>query len=321
MSVDLERLYRRALAWYPKVWREKNADVMVGTLLDVAEADHRTHPRASELAGLAASGLSTRLGMFLEPSARNAISTIALATGVAYPLAYFAIQLWSPWSITRDSNWRYAEAVGFNAIVNPGLIFAALWTVALALALTPRQRGLQSVTAVAILASAAFSVVNYFPETRPGWYGLKTTTMVFLATLGLLVLIGTPIRGRRLVLCAGVAFVVIAGAYAFTGIALHSPVDERMFWNSFSGPLALVLGGVTLVAVMLGITRRTGIAQTITISMAPWVAALLIRFLSHDPWSGLALIGIVGALVGFGAAIGAAFHRSSTVRREDFTRL
>ena len=93
MSADLERRYRRALGWYPRSWREKNADVVAGTLLDVADAEHRTRPRRGELANLAASGISTRLGVLLEPWARNAISTIALARAVAYPLAYFNFQL------------------------------------------------------------------------------------------------------------------------------------------------------------------------------------------------------------------------------------
>lgn len=320
MSADLERSYRRALAWYPRTWREKNADVVVGTLLDVAEADHRIRPRRGELVGLAASGLSARLGVMLEPRARDAISTIALATGVGYPLAYFAFQLWSPWSITRDSNWRYAEAVGYDAFVNPALIFAALWTLALVIALTQRQRWLRLVITVAIVASIVFSIVNYFLTAAPAWYGVKATTMVFLATLGLLVLIGTPVRGRRLVIAAGAAFVVFAGAYIFIGITLHNSVDEHAFWNTFSGPLALALGGATLLAVMLGITRRTLLAQVIAISIAPWIVVAVVQFLSHDLWNGIALVGIAVALVSLGAALSAAFQRTSTVRREDFTR-
>lgn len=49
MSAELERSYRRALGWYPRNWREKNADVVAGTLLDVADAEHRTRPSARKL--------------------------------------------------------------------------------------------------------------------------------------------------------------------------------------------------------------------------------------------------------------------------------
>jgi len=320
MSADLEHSYRRALAWYPRSWRERNADVMVGTLLDVAEAEHRARPRRAELVGLAASGLSARFGTFLEPSARNAISTIALATGVAYPLAYFAFQLWSPWSMEHAPD---SAAFGLRPVINPGLFIAAVWLIALAIALfVPRQRGLKPTIATTIVASIALSLVYRVPGIGNQWYGLMTTSMVLLAALGVLVLIGTPARGMRLAIPTAVAFAAITGGYLAAQLSIQGLYfDERYFWVTISGPLITLLGCATLAAVMFGITRRTTIAQTIAVSIAPWIATLLIRFLAYDPWNGLALIGIGAALVGFGAALSAAFQHTSTVRREDFTRL
>jgi hypothetical protein len=315
VSTELERRYRRALGWYPRGWREKNADVVAGTLLDVADAEHRTRPRRGELANLAASGISTRLGVLLEPRARNAISTIALATGVAYPLAYFAFQLWLPGGLIRSPYWHNAAAMGHNAIVNPGLIFLALWALAFLLALTPRRRFLKTAIAAAIVASGVFSLLNQHPSVGPAWFGLTTTTMVFLAALGVLSLIGTPATKLRLILHAVIAFGLILSAYVITGVLPAGGfVDERFFWSNLFGTVMLMLVLAGFVAVALGMARRTALAQTVAISALPWTAALIGY---RDLWNLLAFLGIAAALTGFGALLPFAFRRAQSTPAED----
>jgi hypothetical protein len=311
MSADLEHSYRRALAWYPRSWRERNADVMVGTLLDVAEAEHRTRPRRAELVGLAASGLSARFGTFLEPSARNAISTIALATGVGYLLAYFAFQLWSPLSTAHAPD---AASWGFSPLLNSGLFIAALWFVALVFALlaVPRRWALAPTIALAVLASISLVVIYRIPGLGNGWYGLTTMTMLFLALLGGIVLIGTPARGVRLLIATSVAFAATSGGYLVTQLMLQRLYfDERYFWHNMSGPLALLLMVAVVATVSLGLKHRRVAAQTLAISAIPW-ALMLLRFSgSRDLWNLLALLGIAAALIGFGALLPFVFRRAS----------
>ncbi|WP_349902477.1 hypothetical protein [Parafrigoribacterium humi] len=309
MSAALERRYRRALGWYPRSWREKNADVVAGTLLDVADAEHRTRPRRGELANLAASGISTRLGVLLDPRARNAISTIALATGVAYPLAYFAFQLWSPLSTAHAPD---AAAWGFNPIVNPGLIIAGIWLVALMLALVPatRRHVLKATIVLAIIASVSLSLVYRIPGIGNEWYGLTTTTMVFLALLGGLVLIGTPTRTLWLLISTTIAFVTITAAYLATQLVLqHLYFDERFFWHNFSGAIVVLLTSAVVATVVLGLRHRTVAAQTAAISAIPWILVLLRFSGSQDLWNALAILGIGAALVAFGALLPLAFRR------------
>lgn len=40
---NLSQQYRRALRWYPKSWREKHEEALIGVLLDQAEAEGREH--------------------------------------------------------------------------------------------------------------------------------------------------------------------------------------------------------------------------------------------------------------------------------------
>lgn len=65
MTSDEEK-YRRLLRWYPRAWRESNGEVMLGTLLDAAEADAAGAPstRAHAIRGawsLRMHGLGERL--------------------------------------------------------------------------------------------------------------------------------------------------------------------------------------------------------------------------------------------------------------------
>lgn len=309
MSAELERRYRRALGWYPRSWREKNADVVAGTLLDVADAEHRARPRRGELANLVASGISTRLGVMLEPRARNAISTIALATGAAYPLAYFAFQLWRQPSNSPGSISAMYAAQGFNDLVNPGLAIAAAWTLALVLALIPRRRGFRLAIALAILASVALILINRIPGIGPEWYGLTTTTMVFLALHGALVLIGTPERGLRLLIPTALIFAALAIVYGLLAFLVRGYFDERYFLNNLSGILVLVIVIAAVAVIALAFTHRVATAQAIAISTIPWTLLVLRFFSTHDLWSTLALLGIAAALVGFGALLPLAFRR------------
>lgn len=53
--------YRRLLRWYPKPWRDAHGEVLLGTALEVAEAEGRTAPRASEAWAMRLNGLGERL--------------------------------------------------------------------------------------------------------------------------------------------------------------------------------------------------------------------------------------------------------------------
>lgn len=317
MSAELERSYRRALGWYPRDWREKNADVVAGTLLDVADAEHRTRPRRGELVGLAASGISTRLGVLLEPRARNAISTIALATGAAYPLAYFTFQLWSPSGLAHAPAWMLSSVPGLEPIANPGLILAAVWSFALVLALIPRRHGLKPVIVLAICASIALIVINRIPGVGAQWYGLTTTTMLFLALLGMLVLIGTPARAARLLLATAIAFAIFLGTYVITALlAAAGPIDERFFWSRLTGTTMLALVLAAFAVVTLGIGGRAAGAQVLLISALPWTVQLLRAVGFRNLVDSLALLGIGAALVAFGALLPLVFRRVRPARVE-----
>jgi hypothetical protein len=250
----------------------------------------------------------------LEPRARNAISTIALATGVAYPLAYFAFQLWSPLSTAHAPG---LAPLGLNPILNPSLPLAIVWLVALVLALvfSPRLRGFKATIVLAIAGSIALIIVNRAPGIGNEWYGLMSTSLLFLALLGALALFGTPARGLRLVIPTGIAFATITCGYLAAQLIVRDLYfDERYFWNMFLGvPVTLVIGAV-IAAILLALTHCRAAAQTVTISAIPWGVVVLRFSGSQNLWGTLALLGIAAALVGFGALLPLAFRRAQPTR-------
>ncbi len=180
----------------------------------------------------------------------------------------------------------------------------------LVLALIPQQRGLRPAIALAIFASGALILINRMPGIGPEWYGLTTPSMVFLALLGALTLVGAPTRGLQLLSRTGAAFLAIAGAYCLTAFFVRSSFDERMFLTNIAGNLSLLLVFAATTAVAFGVAHRTATAQTIAISAIPWALLVLRFFSAQDLWNTLGLLGIAAALVGFGALLPLAFRRT-----------
>ncbi|MEV7631009.1 hypothetical protein AB0N64_01220 [Microbacterium sp. NPDC089318] len=56
----LENRYRRLLRWYPRPWREQNGEMLIGTALDVAEAEGRTRPSGGEIGAMVLHGIAER---------------------------------------------------------------------------------------------------------------------------------------------------------------------------------------------------------------------------------------------------------------------
>lgn len=90
--MTLESRYRRLLRWYPAGWRARDHDVLLGTLLDAAEAAGRHRPRISEAASIALHGLAERADR------RAAVVSSSIATAVSVIAAVlFFVQFTDGW--------------------------------------------------------------------------------------------------------------------------------------------------------------------------------------------------------------------------------
>lgn len=124
--------YRRLLRWYPARWRERNGDVLLGTLLDAAEADGRAGPSRTEAWSLRAHGLAERLDC-----------------GVAFILSVIALAVFAAAGAAMLLSSPMLAAVPIGSIlIGPALLSVA--TLALM-----RSRGLLAAPTVLLTAGTA----------------------------------------------------------------------------------------------------------------------------------------------------------------------
>ena len=148
-QADLERAYRRLLAWYPREFRRENEQEILAVLMADAP-DGQRRPGLAQSADLIRSGLWMRLRPSVPRSARTvraavklmyagaAVSTVNLVillaltvdikgsaswlntpfitVSIAWSLAPLALWLWMAWACGRGRNWaRTVSTVLFGA--------------------------------------------------------------------------------------------------------------------------------------------------------------------------------------------------------------
>lgn len=308
MSGELEKRYRGALRWYPHGWREQQGDVVISTLLDVADGECRTAPRRGELLNLAAAGIASRVGVYLPARARDQISTVALGTGAVLALVFLVVHTWSPWA-SWESVYAAANYSGFGPFANPGILVYGIWVVAFVVGLLRKYRVLRYMMHVAVVAPLLLRLINRLQGDF--WFGPTATTLVFFSLLALGVLIGTPHRPRRIVTAAGTTLAASCMVFALNGVPRTYFVDDRFFWWAivWTPGVALVVFAGLIIGIGLGIAKRPETAIVALGSVVPWVAIWSIGALRTDLGSTLAVMSL---LLG---ASGVAFAGRLAIRR------
>lgn len=286
MTKNLEASYRSALRWYPPAWRERNGDAIVGTLLDVAEAHGHTRAATAERLNLAATGIMTRLNLFVPPGVRSQAAGIALATGTAFSVAYLILQYWVP-----GGPAMLAIDPGIM-MPNMGFLVFAMWPIAFVFAVAGLHLLSKVALGLSVVMSTALPILVSIPELH--WSGPATRTMVFTGLLALIALCGAPRHRIRLALTTtGIAGIVFGlcwwgggdAAYSFLmpGLALRG-FDRYLWYEPLNDAgLGNVLTLVILVAVGFALARQQSIATVIGISAIPWFAVWIIQLATPAP--------------------------------------
>ncbi len=274
----LELDYRRALRWYPKRWRREHGDAMVGTLLDVAEAEGRDAPTRRERVELALAGLRARVGLAIGTRALDLAATVGLGAGSALAVFLFVFDSWSPWFAPVDAFGN--TQAGFGPFVNPGVIVCAIWALAFVLTLFGRTGWARVCLGLAVVVAILLVVINHRAD--PPWYGLAAFTLVLWSSLACLGMVGRARRSRTLWITMAVTAAILAVDYAH--VALVGPVqhyfDDRfvvldlvfaLFFPYFAGMILLGLIAIGLAA--LG--RQTAARVALLCYAAPLGAMLI----------------------------------------------
>ena len=305
---DLESRYRSALRWYPKEWRVKNEDAVVGTLLDVAEDDARAQPSRGELANLRNSGLSVRLGFVgrrVPKDVREHAAILTFGLGVAISAAGIVFGGWT-WDYAGKSYHQVWSGFALLQNLGSGQVIYVVWVAAFVTALFSLRR----TTTVLLLTSIPVSIVWPLLAVSLSNYGHPDhTTLGFLDLLAAVSVAGsvtTQTRSRRrLAMSFGVfaALLVLAfwaRGYGYWGYGANA-IDY--FW----APLAvwLVLLGIPLALVIAAVFWRAGrraLGGGILLAATPLLPLGLLAFSHSDVPATAGTIFVV--MIGAGLLVG-----------------
>ncbi|MFG6475812.1 hypothetical protein ACFXP7_05435 [Microbacterium sp. P06] len=145
MSPSTEDRYRRLLRWYPYGWRRANEDVVLGTMLDVAESEGRIGPSARERGSAVVHGLGVRLGV------RTAF--VASLIGLTLAAVGGGLSVWGAPALSALGLSWVVSSLTSGAV--PCLAAIALIAVAQARAVIspPRAVAVASLSVVALVSS------------------------------------------------------------------------------------------------------------------------------------------------------------------------
>lgn len=261
----LEDTYRRVIRWYPKHWREQNADAVVGTLLDRAEDEKRTAPTRGELADLRASAIVTRLGPIGRIPANVRDRAAALAFGLGSGLAITGLIAMAIQKSEAPAFWLTLVPV-IGPFIGYNFLFYGAWILALVAALA----GWKWTARALALASVLVAIVIRIVASGSPAAGPTTTTILLVGSLAIMSLIGNPFessRARLWIAAATAAWAVFVGVTLWYQRVTLGGAAGREDW--FVGTLWLWLQFVVPLAL---------------------IAALVVRSVRSSPWANASLI-------------------------------
>lgn len=304
MSAIDDTPWRRALRSYPRSWRERHGEAMIGTLLDEAEALGLEAPSRRDRLSLLASGLAVRLGGWMPPAARETLAAASAATGLSLALVF---AMFSGFSTSMD------DALPFEPVPSPALPAVALWAMSGILLLFGAARVARVTLALTALAGVgALVFAQIVPSVGPRM--ITGATLVLCALVALL----APVRARGAVaVIAAVTTGILVFFHLFFEVTVGS-VDVaiwlRVLTEEFTGFLAGVVWVLALLCAAVG--ART-LARWVAGVAVMWTAIWLARLLMWDVWAGMLGLAVVAGVAGVGVGVfraGAAWARGREPR-------
>lgn len=267
--MSAEQRYRDALHWYPRRWRRLNAEAMVGTLLDVAEAEGRDAPSRADLRDLRRSGLAARADVILPGPIRDRVAAISLGAGTGLALALLTGQAWAGWAVELGSGAPNApELIAPVGLIWPVLIHPGLWVLAALATLA----GSTVIARIALLATLPASLIAVTAPDVSFLLRPSVFTLVMMGLLALMSCIGRAPRRWQLVV-TGVATVLLASWLAFLGPFARTYFPRGGLIDFIASPWPAVT--MLIAAAVLMIRGRRVAAVSVIAASAPWLVVLI----------------------------------------------
>jgi hypothetical protein len=253
-AADLERRYRRLLAWYPEPFRSRREDEMLAVLMAGARPGQRW-PGLAESADVIWSALGMRLRALRSGPAHRELADAMAVFSVVAPLFLLAVTLLEvalPYRGSVHPRFHVGPAFlgrvyqigGLSLLSHSGFRVALGGQVLIAILAV---LGLRRTTLIAVVASAGYWIVAHYALPDPL---LLLSTSVYILEAAALIASPGPRRGRHLVNWGhgvlGLVLLLTAAAVQFSTLWYDamSPPFRWFVTNSFTtafGVISIVL--------------------------------------------------------------------------------
>lgn len=279
-STKLASRYQAALRWYPATWRDSNAEVLMGTLLDSAEADERTRPRAGELVNLAWSGLRERARQTVPVAVRNRAAAIALGLGTAMAAIEFFGLDWSvPWG-GRIPGIGGQLGYHFGPFASAAVVVELSWLLAFVVTVVGLRRIGRMLLLVSVLSSA---VLVPLVDREWAWGRPPTLALAAFAVLAGVACLGEPGRSARTVGWTAISVVVALVSQLIIWrrqLPFSIFAGARTFWIDFNVPVATLM--LIALLVLFAIARRREWMAALLLAVGPWLLVVFCIRVAND---------------------------------------
>ena len=325
MTLGLSAEFHRWSRLYPEEWRAGSSAAMLGTCLDVADAEGRTRLTRGEKAGLVAGGLDARVDVLVPRRVRDLVSTVMVSLLGAYSLVVGVGIEWAPWFSQQDRTHGIHQYWGggdmpstlvmtFGPFLSPFAVVAALAIVAWVLSMVGPGWLYRSVLIATVVAGLVVAGLATFGPLQFFFLG-DGATPIFAVIVAFLALLGERPRPGRILLGTVAWIVAIVGTWQLLGpdwplYARSSGVMPLQWvWGELISQSALFWGLLLslVAAAVLAILRRGIAAAAVIVCGLPW-ALLGLYLLSMGtgqlevlPLTAYSLAVIIAVALGLGA--------------------
>ncbi|RKT33190.1 hypothetical protein DEU34_1780 [Microbacterium sp. AG1240] len=298
MTPSTQERYRRLLRWYPKAWRTENEDVVLGTLLDVADGRGGIGPSVRERWSVIVHGLGTRMDV---RAALGASLVGLLLAAVAGGLA-----VWGTEPVAKSGLSWLPPLLTVCAIP----VLAAFGLIAIA-----RQRGIVSPPRAIVAVVLSFAALSLAFVASQAWGLAFDLADEGEAPTGLAAAFAAIFIAAWLTGAAAIA-AFLGAVLARSGV----PVGFALVVAAVCGAIAAPVVGVSLLSPTVSTIAVAGVAVLSLALLRPRrdaapvssaTAPVPVRTLRLA--RGLAIIGLAGGLLGIAYAVtGASWSPGAT---------
>jgi hypothetical protein len=233
--------YRRLLRWYPRTWRIRNENAVVGLLVEQSNDNGGRRPTWAERRSLMVNGLGER---FLTPETTTRPAIIVYAAAVVYSAWYLSWITWAPGIHYPGTLWPFSNATP---------IPVAFLLVAFAAALARRIRLARPLA----YAAALGELIIWALGAAQGWLGPSLIAALIFSALA--VCAGGAPSVRQLVRFGAATILVLVAVY-FAPQTLDRIVElfTPGIYDGLAFPMLLAYVFLPLVVLVVGTAVLVG---------------------------------------------------------------